>query len=53
MIPADELYLDNFWNIKKALGKYHAIDIYLAVFEKIFKSKFPPLFIFALQLLQF
>ena len=30
----------------------HAINVFLAVFDRLFRSKFPYLFVFALQFLE-
>lgn len=50
-MPINKLYLDNFWDIKKALVMQNAIDILAAVFNYLFRFELLCLSIFAFQFL--
>ena len=49
---ADKFCPDNFRDVKYALVMQHAVDVFLAVFDWLFCSKFPYLFILTLQFLE-
>ena len=50
MMPANELYPDNFWDVKKALIVQDSINVIQTCW--VFSSGFPGLFVFILQFLQ-
>ena len=51
MMPINKLYLDNFWDIEKALIMQNIFDI-LPVFNWLLFLKSLHVFVFILQLLQ-
>ena len=51
-MPTNELYPDNFRDIRETLLVQHTIDVLLVVFYQLFCSKLASGFIFFLQLLQ-
>ena len=51
MLPTNELYLDNFWDVKKALVMQHAVNILPVVFAQLFYSELPGLLAFLLEFL--
>ena len=50
-MPTDELYSDDFQDIREALVMQHAINV-LPVLDQLFCPKLASMFVFALQLLQ-
>ena len=51
-MPTNELYLDNFRDVKEALVMQHIVNILPVVFDQLFRPKFTSVFVFVLQPLQ-
>ena len=46
----DELYPDNFQDVREALVVQNDIDVLPVIFDKLFRSKLASMFVFVLQL---
>ena len=54
VMPADELYPDDFWNIREALVVQDPVNVFLALLAKLLISlEFLSLLVFLLKFLQF
>ena len=52
-MPADKLCSKDFRDVKKALIVLHVVNIFSAVFDRLFYSEFPRLIVSVLQFLEF